>query len=249
MAISVLVQLIPLFGPVLLSRDVYAYWAYGQSPRCTTPIPMRLKPLRFRMTPPSSGWGRAGSKQRRSTARFDARRRRGCRSSDSPRAAALAFRLVATTSMLAIIGLAVLLVRNRQFAAAFVGWNPLLALHFAGGGHNDALMMALVLGALVLASRGRPGGAGLAWVAAIAVKWSRWRSPAWSSSAPVSANAVCSAGSRWVGSWSSPRRLRCSAHRGSERDQGSRVRRDERDRLGCRAGSPTSGWLTAPPSQ
>ena len=73
--------------------------------------------------------------------------------------------------MLAIIGLAVLLARNRQFAAAFVGWNPLLALHFAGGGHNDALMMALVLGALVLASRGRPGGAGLAWVAAIAVKW------------------------------------------------------------------------------
>ena len=47
--------------------------------------------------------------------------------------------------MLALIGLAVALARDRPFAAAFVGWNPLLAVQFAGGGHNDALMMALVL--------------------------------------------------------------------------------------------------------
>ncbi len=42
-----------------------------------------------------------------------------------------------------------------RFAAAFVGWNPLLAVHFAGGGHNDALMMALVLGALAARRNGR----------------------------------------------------------------------------------------------
>ena len=51
--------------------------------------------------------------------------------------------------------------RPRQaFAFAFVGWNPLLAVHFAGGGHNDAWMSALVLAALVLAARGRLQAAG-----------------------------------------------------------------------------------------
>ena len=49
-----------------------------------------------------------------------------------------------------------------MFAAAFVGWNPVIAVHFAGGGHNDALMIALVLGA-ALAVRGRPQLAGAAW--------------------------------------------------------------------------------------
>ena len=39
-------------------------------------------------------------------------------------------------------------------ALAFVGWNPLLALHFAGGGHNDAWMAALVVGALAAAAAG-----------------------------------------------------------------------------------------------
>ena len=57
------------------------------------------------------------------------------------------------------------------FAAAFVGWNPLLAVHFAGGGHNDAWMMAFVLAALALAASGRRGLAGVAWAAAIAIKW------------------------------------------------------------------------------
>ena len=63
------------------------------------------------------------------------------------------------------------LARRRAFAAAFVGWNPLLAVQFAGGGHNDALMMALVLGALALAAAGRRQLAGAAWAASIAIKW------------------------------------------------------------------------------
>jgi hypothetical protein len=67
--------------------------------------------------------------------------------------------------------LAAVLSRRRAFAVAFVGWNPLLAVHFAGGGHNDALMMALVLGALALAAAGRRQLAGAAWAAAIAIKW------------------------------------------------------------------------------
>jgi alpha-1,6-mannosyltransferase len=56
------------------------------------------------------------------------------------------------------------------FAAAFVGWSPLLALHFAGGGHNDVLMMLFVLAALAAGRAGRYRWAGPAWVAALSMK-------------------------------------------------------------------------------
>ena len=52
---------------------------------------------------------------------------------------------------------------GRRFALAFVGWNPLLAVHFAGGGHNDAWMAALVLGALALGVARPRQWAGVAW--------------------------------------------------------------------------------------
>ena len=47
----------------------------------------------------------------------------------------------------------------------------MLALHFAGGGHNDAWMAVLVMVALALAAARRRELAGAAWAIAIAVKW------------------------------------------------------------------------------
>ena len=73
--------------------------------------------------------------------------------------------------MLACVLLAARLATDRPYAAALVGWNPLFAIHFAGGGHNDALMIALVLGALALAAARLRSLAALAWVAAVFVKW------------------------------------------------------------------------------
>ena len=64
-----------------------------------------------------------------------------------------------------------LVARRRAFAAALVGWNPLVAMHFAGGGHNDALMMALVAAALALGERKRVQAAGVAWALAVLIKW------------------------------------------------------------------------------
>ena len=61
--------------------------------------------------------------------------------------------------------------RRRAFAAALVGWNPVVAVHFAGGGHRDALMMALVAAALALGDRGSVRRAGVAWALAVLVKW------------------------------------------------------------------------------
>jgi hypothetical protein len=90
---------------------------------------------------------------------------------DSPAAAAWVYKGLGALAMLALTGLAAFLGRDKAFAAAFVGWNPLLAVHFAGGGHNDAWMMALVLGALALGAAGKRQWAGAAWVGAIAIKW------------------------------------------------------------------------------
>jgi len=90
---------------------------------------------------------------------------------DSPAAAAWVYKALGALAMLALTALAAFLGRERAFAAAFVGWNPLLAVHFAGGGHNDAWMMAFVLGALALGAAGKRQWAGAAWVAAIAIKW------------------------------------------------------------------------------
>ena len=85
--------------------------------------------------------------------------------------AAWLFKALAAAAVLACTLLAAMLARDRPLAAALVGWNPLFAIHFAGGGHNDALLVALTLGALALAARGRVQGAGVAWALAILVKW------------------------------------------------------------------------------
>jgi hypothetical protein len=90
---------------------------------------------------------------------------------ESGDAAAWTYRALAGLAMLVLTGLAAFLGRQRAFAAAFVGWNPLLAVHFAGGGHNDAWMMAFVLAAVALGVVGRKQWAGAAWVGAIAIKW------------------------------------------------------------------------------
>jgi alpha-1,6-mannosyltransferase len=56
-------------------------------------------------------------------------------------------------------------------AAAFVGWNPVLAVHVAGGGHNDALVGGLAALGVALAVRRRNDLAGVTWVLAAFVKW------------------------------------------------------------------------------
>ena len=90
---------------------------------------------------------------------------------ESDEGAAWFYKGFAAAAVLALVLLAARLGARPAFAAAFVGWNPVLAVHFAGGGHNDALMMALFVGGLALAASGRRQLAGAAWVGSIAVKW------------------------------------------------------------------------------
>ena len=79
-------------------------------------------------------------------------------SGSSAAAAAWIFKVLAALGVLACTLLAARLARNKPYAAALVGWNPLFAIHFAGGGHNDSVLIALTLGALALAAR-RPQAA------------------------------------------------------------------------------------------
>jgi hypothetical protein len=173
LAVAVLVQITPLVGPVLLSTDVYTYWAYGRVSAVHGENPYRVAPERF---PEDPAYARMGADWRDTTTVYGpgftlASEGAAAVSGDEGDTAAWIYRGIAAVSMIGLAALAARLARRRALACAFVGWNPLLAVHFAGGGHNDALMMAFVLGALAAGAAGRRQLAGVAWVASIAIKW------------------------------------------------------------------------------
>lgn len=78
---------------------------------------------------------------------------------------------------LSLAGIAVICARLARLrgvephrAAAFVALNPLMLVHLAGGGHNDALMILLAMLAVTAALTARPALAGVGLVASTAVK-------------------------------------------------------------------------------
>jgi hypothetical protein len=81
------------------------------------------------------------------------------------------YKVAGAAGMLAVTFLVALLSAQPAAAAAAVGWNPLFALQFAGGGHNDVWMIALLLGALVLERRALRQVAGFLWACAAGIKW------------------------------------------------------------------------------
>jgi hypothetical protein len=172
-ALAFAIQLVPLAAPVLLSTDVYTYWARARVSVANGGNPYVDPPSRY---PDDPAFARMGASWRdRPTGYGPAftlvSEGHAAIAGRSPARAALLYKGLAAASMLVIVVLAAMLGREKAFAAAFVGWNPLLALQFAGGGHNDALMTALVLAALAFAARERRWLAGAAWATAIAVKW------------------------------------------------------------------------------
>ena len=167
------VQLVPLAAPVLLSRDAFVYWDYGRIAVVHHGNPYRDLPSRW---PNDPAYAQMGSDWHRTydaygpawtlVAEADARA-----AGTSVHDAGRIFKWVGAAGMLALIAAAAYTARRRAYAAAFVGWNPLLALHSAGGGHNDAWMIAFTVAALGFGARGRGFAAGASWTLAIAVKW------------------------------------------------------------------------------
>lgn len=165
-AVAVAVQAVTLATPLLLSRDVYHYWSQGRivavhhaNPYVSTPADYPHDPAtphvaevwRDKPAPYGPVWEVAGSVAAPFT---------------SARAAAYVFRAVAVIALLASVALVAVRTRSAR-AVAILGWNPLLALHFGGGGHSDAVMMLLVLGAV---AAGTTAKAGVLWPVASAIK-------------------------------------------------------------------------------
>jgi hypothetical protein len=167
------VQLAPLAAPLLLSSDAWTYWDYGRIAAVHGGNPYSDTPADFSADP---AFPYVGADWRDTTSVYGpaftlASEPVALASGASADAAAWLFKGLAAIAMLACAALAASLARRRPLAFAFVAWNPLLALHAAGGGHNDAWVGALVLGALVAGATGRRQLAGAAWVVAILVKW------------------------------------------------------------------------------
>jgi hypothetical protein len=156
---AVLVQTLPIAGPLLLSKDVYGYWSEARlavvhhaNPYSATPgqfpsdpsYPYVSEIWHYTTTHYGPTWEALGTVP-------------AIVAGSSAHRAELAYRVLA---LLGVLGAALIVARRTRNAAAvaLLGWSPLVALHYAGGGHSDAWMMALlVLG--VAAPTAAAGGA------------------------------------------------------------------------------------------
>ena len=173
LALAAAIQLAPLAAPLLASTDAWTYWDYGRLAAVHHRNPYADRPAAASDDP---AFRAMGARWRHQTSVYGpaftlvseplSRAAGGSRT-----AAAWEFKILAGLAIVVATGLAAWIAKRRALAAAFVGWNPVLAAHLAGGGHNDAWLGALTLAALALAVARRWNIAGATWVLAIAVKW------------------------------------------------------------------------------
>jgi hypothetical protein len=171
--IACAIQLVSLGAPLLLSTDVWAYWNYGRLAAVHGANPYRVAPDEFQSDPAFSF---IGTSWRDSTTVYGpaftlASEPLARAAGSSADAAAWIYKSLTALAVLAAAALAARLSVRPALALAFVGWNPLLAVHFAGGGHNDAWLALLVVGALAAGASGRRQLAGACWALGVLVKW------------------------------------------------------------------------------
>jgi hypothetical protein len=172
-AVAAAVQLVPLASPLVLSTDAWTYWGYGWIAAEGGGNPYVDPPSAFPQSPAAphlgaewrdttSVYGPAFTLVSEPVARL---------AGSSADTAAWLFKGVAALSVLAATVAVSRSSRRPELAAAFVGWNPVLAVHAGGGGHNDALVGALVATAVALGARRRATAGGAVWALATLVKW------------------------------------------------------------------------------
>lgn len=167
------VQLAPLVAPLLLSTDAWTYWGYGWIAAEGGGNPYVDPPSAFPESPAAPYLGAAW---RDTTTVYGPAftllsEPVALAAGDSADAAAWIFKALAAVAILVAVTEVARVAARPALAAAFVGWNPVLAVHLAGGGHNDALVGGLAAAAIALAVRRRHSLAGAAWVVAALVKW------------------------------------------------------------------------------
>lgn len=172
-AVAVAIQLAPLGAPLLLSTDAWTYWSYGWiaargdgNPYADPPEEVPGNPALPYM---GAAWVDTTSVYGPAFTLLSEPVAVAAGSSDD--VAAWAYKLLAGLSVVVAALLAGRLSRRRSLAVAFVGWNPVLAVHLAGGGHNDALLGALLMAALALSASRHLQAAGAGWALAVLVKW------------------------------------------------------------------------------
>ena len=173
LVLAFLVQLVPLGVPLLLSTDAWTYWGYGWIAAEGGGNPYVDPPSAF---PESPAFPYLGAAWRDTTTvygpAFTLLSEPVARvAGSSADAAAWIYKAIAAAGILAAVAAVARVAARPALAVAFVGWNPVVAVHMAGGGHNDALVAGLAAGALALAVGRRHQLAGAAWVLAALVKW------------------------------------------------------------------------------
>lgn len=171
--VAAAVQLVPLASPLLLSTDAWTYWGYGWIAAEGKGNPYVDAPSSF---PESPAAPHLGADWRDTTSVYgpaftlvsEPVARVAGASADT---AAWIFKSLAAAAILVATVAVSTSARRPAFAAAFVGWNPVVAIHAGGGGHNDALVGALAAGAVALAAHRRATLGGAAWGLAALVKW------------------------------------------------------------------------------
>lgn len=159
-ACAILIQTLPLVAPLLLSKDAYLYWAEARivlihhaSPYRATPsyypsdpaTPYTSEEWRTQPAPYGPTWETLALAP-------------GTVAGSSGRHAAFAYKLFSALGVLAAVALVAAATRSAP-AVALLGWNPLVALHFGGGGHSDGWLVALLCLAVIGRRRARGGGA------------------------------------------------------------------------------------------
>jgi hypothetical protein len=158
MLVGAVSLVIAVAAPLLLSRDVYSYAAYGRLFALHNSNPYLQPPSSFPEDPfvrvTSTEWLDTRTLYGPAFTLVSAGVARAWEG--SPAATILGFKVLTAVA----VGLTALLVTaaarrlrpgKEAFAAAVVALNPVIVVHTVGGGHNDALVAALILSALVLA--------------------------------------------------------------------------------------------------
>jgi hypothetical protein len=164
--VTVASLLLLVFSPVLLSRDVYSYAAYGRALSVHHVSPYARPPSAFGSDPftpvVASEWidTRSVYGPAFTLVSWGVTRRWA----DSSSGTILAFKVLAAFSIALATSAGVLAARRTRpermaFAAAIIGVNPVVLVHTVGGGHNDAIVAGLLAAAVVLAvGRTQPNG-------------------------------------------------------------------------------------------
>jgi alpha-1,6-mannosyltransferase len=156
--------LVATAGPLVLSRDVNAYAAYGRIVVVHDSNPYVEPPSSFPADPFAQVAPGAWRDTRSLYGPAFTLASAGIAGAfeDSPEATITAFKVLAGASVALAVLLVVAAARRLRpgreaVAAAALGLNPVIVIHTVGGGHNDALIAALLAGGVVVAGSMRWG--------------------------------------------------------------------------------------------